>query len=337
MDQPGKAEADRIVRTAPNIMSLLALAAAVEAARSTGLLAALLDGPATAAGLAARLGLDARAAARVLDLLVAVGLAQRANVEGAGDGYGPGEGYLAFGRYSPGGVPSAMDLFGHAGQFLRTGEPLIRMDASAGERGEAYRNVVGDLGRMFGGPAADLASRLGVQPADILDVGCGSGVWSLAIAARSPTARVTGQDLPPVLAAFEARASELGLGDRIALLPGDMHRVDLPQGRFDLAVIANVLRLEQPERARSLVARVAAAVRPGGHLLVIDALEGGTPEKELARTAYALHLALRTRDGTVHSPADVRAWMTSAGLREPREVEIPEKLGAVGALLGQKG
>ena len=61
------------------------------------------------------------------------------------------------------------------------------------------------------------------EGASVLDIGCGSGVWGLAFAERDPAVRVTGCDLPGVLESFQARAREVGLSDRTALLPGDIH------------------------------------------------------------------------------------------------------------------
>ncbi|HNH50110.1 MAG TPA: hypothetical protein PKY30_23935, partial [Myxococcota bacterium] len=55
------------------------------------------------------------------------------------------------------------------------------------------------------------------------------------------------------------------------------------QGVLQRREVAALLRLELPERAQAVVQRAAAALRPGGHLLVIDALAAGTPARELVR------------------------------------------------------
>lgn len=118
-----------------------------------------------------------------------------------------------------------------------------------------------------------------------------------------------------------------------------MHSVALPQGRWDLAIIANVLRLEQPAAARSLLERVVAAIRPGGALLVIDALAAGSPDAERARAIYSLHLAMRTRAGRVHTPRDIARWMEEAGCETPTPLAFDEEFtdaGALGALVASR-
>jgi len=303
----------------------LGYAAALSAAVQTGLLLRLLERGDTAAGHAAALQLDVRATERVLDVLVAFGWALR-----DGDTVHAAPEVEADLRQSPGGVQQQMAMWTHVPVFLRTGAPLVKMD---GEREQAYANVVAALGRMFAPDAARLAERLPRAPERVLDIGCGSGVWSLAIAEVHPGAHVTGLDLPAVLEAFRARAAELGVADRIATLPGDVHALDIPRA-FDLVVIANVLRIESPDRAKAIVERAAAALVPGGQLLVVDALAGGTPQREQSRTVYGLHLAMRTEHGRVYSPAEVTGWLRGAGLSQVSPIELAnQQAGAIGALI----
>ncbi|HLL81955.1 MAG TPA: class I SAM-dependent methyltransferase [Longimicrobium sp.] len=316
----------------PDLLSLVGMGQAFVAAYQTGLLEALLVTPGTAAELATRLGLNTRAVEVVLGVLRAGGLVKR-----TGETYRATAGFSGMAQTIPGGLTGLFRLMEHTGTFLRTGEPMSRMDAGPAEREASYRALAGGLGRMFARAADALAEQLPLQPATILDVGCGSGVWSLAIAKRVPGARVTGLDFPGVLEeSFAPRAEELGLADRIDKLPGDMHAVALPQAAFDLVIIANVLRLDPADRARSLLLRLGQAVRPGGHLLVVDALAAGTRAAEMARASYALHLALRTAASKPHPPPVVRAWMAEAGVVDLTSVECDMRGGALGALLGRR-
>jgi 2-polyprenyl-3-methyl-5-hydroxy-6-metoxy-1,4-benzoquinol methylase len=303
------------------------MAAALSAALETKLLAALLETSRSAADHARALGLDPRATERVLDVLVAYDIAAR-----TGDAFGASETFASWTRSLPGGQ-MLLPMWAHTPEFLRTGKPFIRMDGADKAR---YVNVVGGLGKMMDGAARDLAARLTLPapPARILDVGCGSGVWSLAIAARYPGARVTGLDRADVLDAFRARAAEEGLAERIAMLPGDVETVAIPR-EYDLVIVANVLRLYEPERARPIVLHATAGLKAGGTLLVVDALAGGTPERERARASYALHLAMRTEQGRVYSPATVTEWMTAAGIIDCALITLDTGPGAVGAIAGR--
>jgi len=314
-------------------MEILGVSAIVSAALESGLIEALLEGPATAEALASKLSLDPRATPLALDVLVTLGFAER-----KGDTFAATSAFTFIATKGPGGSGMLFSLWRHAPAFLRKGEPFVRMDATPAERDAAYKNVVAGLGRMFEGPAKELAARVCERVArrdTILDVGCGSGIWSLSIAEKTPGARVTGLDLPAVLAAFEEKARSLGLMERCSTISGDMHAAAIPSKAFDLAVIANVLRLEQPSQAASLVRKVAASLREGGALLIIDALAGGTYEKELGRGVYAFHLAMRSQGGRVHPPDEVRAWLRDAGLSSIETIDLDGPASGHAAMLAR--
>jgi hypothetical protein len=79
-------------------------------------------------------------------------------------------------------------------------------------------------------------------------------------------------------------------------------------------VLANVLHLEPPEQAATLIDHVAPVLIRGGDLVIVDMLGDGTPVGARAQAIYALHLALRTREGKLHPLSDLRAWVEQAGL-----------------------
>jgi ubiquinone/menaquinone biosynthesis C-methylase UbiE len=231
-------------------------------------------------------------------------------------------------------------IWRHASTFMKTGDTFVKMDRVAGDREGVYKVVVAGLGRMFEGLARAVAEQVcerigaGTSALRVLDVGCGSGVWGLALAERVAGAHVTGLDLPAVLANFEERARGLGLSARTSTLPGDMHETKLPSGAFDLSIIANVLRLESEDRAASLVRRVAESVTPGGSLLIVDALAGGTRAKDIGRTVYAYHLAMRSEGGKVHTPDTVAGWLRAAGFSRIEPIDLDAA--GHGALLARR-
>lgn len=105
---------------------------------------------------------------------------------------------------------------------------------------------------------AFLASPLAV-PGDALDLGCGGGQASIALAACGY--RVVGVDFAPTaieLARRNAPALQFLVGDCLAL--------ELPAASFDLAVDNHVLHcILGADRAR-LLREIARVVRPGGLL-----------------------------------------------------------------------
>ena len=105
-----------------------------------------------------------------------------------------------------------------------------------------------------------------LPPGDALDAGCGEGADAIWLASRGWT--VTGVDVSAVaLDRAAAHAAAEGVAGRIGWQRGDLLTWDPGPERFDL-VTAQFMHLPSPE-LESLHGRLAAAVRPGGTLLIV--------------------------------------------------------------------
>ena len=108
-----------------------------------------------------------------------------------------------------------------------------------------------------------------LPPGSALDAGCGEGADALWLAERGW--QVTAVDFSAVaLERGAARAREAGLDDRIEWVPADLGTWSPPHGHFDL-VAAHYLHSRGAHR-EALFQRLAAAVAPGGTLLVVGHL-----------------------------------------------------------------
>ena len=310
-----------------DLFELGGMAAALAAAYQGNLLQALLNGYATPSMYAEELGLDPAATERVLEVLTSLGIADCNQGR-----YGASAALKDLDTRGPGGVDACGALWSQVPAFLLRGERFAHMDGPPDAREAAYSGVVSQLALVFAQGARQLATNIPGNPAHILDVGAGSGIWSLAMAERHAATRVTALDFPTVLQAFRIQAEHMGLADRIGLLPGDFHGVAIPEDRFDRIVLANVLQLESPLQAAALIGRVATTLIRGGDLVIVEMLGDGTPAGERVRAIYALHLALRTRQGKLHPLSDLQAWVEQAGLL-PDEVIALDTPRGIGALV----
>jgi SAM-dependent methyltransferase len=310
---------------------------ALLAAHETGLLGAVLDnaalGNAVASdALAGSLGLDATVTRLTLNVLVACGvLAYR-------DGrYGASAELLARERDAPGGVMLHLRLLRHLPELLVSGKPLLAMDGTLDERAHHYAGVAPGLGNMFAGAAAELAEA--VDGETVYDLGAGSGVWSLAFAARRPAVRVTAVDLEPVARKLRANAIALGVESRVTVITGSYFDVEPPDAAFDVVILGNVLHLETPEDAALLVRRAAAALRPRGTVVVLDILgssDGAGFEPDPSHAMYALFLALRTAHAQMHPRPAVLGWLAAAGLPAVRPLRLPSAPPQLDCLLARR-
>lgn len=120
----------------------------------------------------------------------------------------------------------------------------------------------------------------------ILDIACGTGDFSLAIAGRMhPDSRVTGLDLSEgMLAVMRDKVARAGLEGRISCEQGDSEAMRFADASFDVVTIAFGIRnFAHREAALREILRV---LKPGGRLVI---LELSVPENRLLRWGYNLY------------------------------------------------
>ncbi len=130
---------------------------------------------------------------------------------------------------------------------------------------ERYRSHHHQL--WSGEPNRYLVSELsGLAPGTALDAGCGEGADAIWLATRGW--RVTGVDVSSVaLERAAAAAAEKQVAERVDWQHADLADFDPDGGRYDL-VTSHYLHLPAADRV-PLFDRLAAAVRPGGSLLIV--------------------------------------------------------------------
>ena len=124
------------------------------------------------------------------------------------------------------------------------------------------------------------ASLLPEGEAEVLDLGCGTGLELDYYFERNPVARVTGIDLAPgMLAALKKKFPD----KRLTLIEGSYFLVPLDDARYDAAVSVESLHHFTWAEKTALYVRVYKALRPGGYLILTDYFASSEEEEENCR------------------------------------------------------
>ncbi|MFC5008451.1 class I SAM-dependent methyltransferase [Dactylosporangium cerinum] len=168
----------------------------------------------------------------------------------------------------------------------------------------------------------DVVERLTKAPARVMDLGCGAGASTLALAEAFPRAAVTGVDLDEESIADARRAAAAaGLADRVTFL-----RQDAAAAEGDYALVTIFEALHDMGDPVGVLRTVRGLLAPGGVLLVADekvADEFTAPADEIERLQYAfsvLHCLPATMAehpveaaGTALRAPTVARWAAQAG------------------------
>ena len=125
-----------------------------------------------------------------------------------------------------------------------------------------------------------LASLLPPQAADLLDLGCGTGLELDKIFRVNPDICVTGVDLS---GAMLAKLSQKYRGRNLTLIRGNYLDCDFGACRFDAAVSFESLHHLTLAEKLKLYAKVLFALRPGGLYIEGDYVAADLPQEDFLR------------------------------------------------------
>jgi SAM-dependent methyltransferase len=101
----------------------------------------------------------------------------------------------------------------------------------------------------------------------ILDVGAGTGIYSIKVVEDHVGSSATLFELPEVVPVTMKYVEASSVSERLDVMPGDYHR-QLPEGVFDDIFLFAVIHQEAKEKALALLQKLYSNLKPGGRLFL---------------------------------------------------------------------
>ena len=157
----------------------------------------------------------------------------------------------------------------------------------------------------------------------MLDVGGGSGAYSIAFAEANPNLRADILDLSPVLAIARGHIQKAGLSKRIQTKPGDLRADSLGRG-YDLVFISAICHMLGPEENLDLFRRAYRALAPGGRVAVRDFVLNPAKTGPRGAAMFSLNMLVGTAGGASYSQLEYTAWLREAGFEDVRRIRLAD-------------
>lgn len=206
---------------------------------------------------------------------------------------------------------------------VRTGRCVRPPIEGQEDAGSFFSGVVETLFQIHWPAAQHLEAYL-PECQKVLDLGAGSGAWSLGLVSRRSGVTAVAVDHARVLEEITTRfATEHGVFDRYEFRAGSYHEVELEEEAYQVVYLGHVVHSEGWEPSRSLLKRCYHATAPGG-VLVIAEMVGSEPRGlDYTSNLFDLNMLMFTEYGCVFTRAELEQLAAEAGFGDPEWVEGP--------------
>ncbi len=200
--------------------------------------------------------------------------------------------------------------------LLRAKRPPTRLGMYAEmtvERAREYHRATASIG--FGAGRrfcrkVDLSGRR-----KLLDLGGGSGAYSISAVKAFPELRAVVLDLPPVVEVTKEFIAEHGVGDRVETLGADFTRDAFPDD-VDAVVMASNLPIYDEPTIREVVCKAYDALLPGGEMHLVGEMLDDDRSGPLDAALWGLENIFDGSAGVAHTIGQCRDYFESAGFRQ---------------------
>jgi len=318
---------EKILKTAQGFMESRILLSAAE----LNLFTLLSKTPLTAKEIGDKINGDVKALAMLLDAVAALGFLRKK--DGAYSCEPDAAKYLA--DDSPSTVLPMLlhvaSLWTHWARLtsLAEGTPAPASSLDFSYQGKDLEAFIGAMHSVGAPMARRIAADVNPGGAvSLLDVGGGSGTYTIAFLRAAPELKATIFDMPSVIEMARTRLDRAGLLDRARLVPGDFHRDELP-GEHDLVLLSAIIHSNSLEQNLCLYQKIFRALVPGGRLLIRDHIMEPDRVRPRDGAIFAINMLVETSGGGTYTYDEIASSLTEAGFANISLLREGEHMDAV--------
>lgn len=191
---------------------------------------------------------------------------------------------------------------------------------------EVTRAFIGAMHVIGSSLSRDIAASYNLTPYKcLLDIGGGSGTYTLAFLEKNPSMRAVIFDLADVIPMARERLEQAGLENRVRYFAGDFYRDELPKG-CDIVLLSAIIHQNSQEENLDLFRKIYRALDEGGTVLIRDHIMDESRTRPPAGALFALNMLMHTRGGDTYTFNEVQEVLEQAGFTDVKLVRTGEKM-----------
>lgn len=187
------------------------------------------------------------------------------------------------------------------------------------------RNFIAGMQRIAKDRAPLVVKTLGAAASSVrrvLDLGGGSGAYSIAFAKAVPDVQCEILDVPEVVPLTAEYVRQAGVSAQVSLRVGDMLHGDFGTG-YDIIMLNAICHMFSEEQNREIFRRARQALAPNGRLVVQDFILNPDKAGPQHAALFSLNMLVNTDAGASYSEFEYTNWMKAAGFAEVCRINLP--------------
>jgi len=147
-----------------------------------------------------------------------------------------------------------------------------------------------------------------------LDIGGGSGAYSMEFVSKKPEIEATVFDLPNVVPITKRFLEKEGYSDKVKIYAGDYTNDNLPKG-FDIVFLSEIIHSNSLEINSDLVKKCFNSLNKNGTIVIQDWIMNNDRTQPLSGAIFAINMLVGTEAGDCFTELEVTDMLIAAGFK----------------------
>ena len=162
----------------------------------------------------------------------------------------------------------------------------------------------------------------------ILDIGGGSGAYSMEFVSKNPEIQATVFDLPNVVPITIKFLKKEGFLDRIKAHAGD-YTTDYLPGGFDLVFLSAIIHSNSLEINQELIRKCFASLNKNGKIVIQDWIMNNDRTQPVSGAIFAINMLVGTEAGDCFTEEEVTEMLSIVGFKNISRTEFETGLSQI--------
>lgn len=154
----------------------------------------------------------------------------------------------------------------------------------------------------------------------ILDIGGGSGAYSMAFVRRNSALQATVFDLPWIIPITEKYVKAAQMINNFSFIKGDYNHDALGEA-YDLVFLSAIIHINSPEQNMLLFKKCFHSLSKDGMIAIQDHVMEDNRTKPDAGALFAMNMLVATESGDTYTENEIKGWLSEAGFSDFRRYE----------------